>query len=123
MLGQSQRFDLGGAFANLAVPSDPGLEGIIVLLQWYIQSASDPQEVAVSDVFATRIWSAPGSEALGGGGAFSAPSPSSSGSTLGGGAASNRTQHAKSCFQPTIDQRNNAGASVRFHAVRLLVAQ
>jgi hypothetical protein len=135
LAGQVQRFDLGGAAASLAVPSDPGLEGIIVLFQWYIQSAAAPQEVAVSDVFATRIWPAPGNlsqqggasggsgAAPGGGGLGGSQSASAGGPSIGGGVALTGTQQAEALFRPAIEQRNAPGSGARFQAVRVLTAQ
>jgi hypothetical protein len=58
-LSLSQLQDKSGVSTKLLVPADPGLAGIIVLFQWYVQSVADPSVIAHTDLHAARIWPAP----------------------------------------------------------------
>lgn len=52
-----QYWQLGTVSVPFAIPSTPGLEGLILLFQWVFQPVATPTQLSLSDVFATRIYS------------------------------------------------------------------
>lgn len=104
---------------QLAIPGDPGLEGLVVLFQWFIQSATNADEIAYSEVFATRVWGA--GDVPSGALATSGPSPTSPlpGPNLGSPAASTAVRNAaKAAWLATLGQRNAPGSAARFQQLR-----
>lgn len=81
-----QKWDVGGVTASLPIPNIPELEGLVVLMQWYVQLHSEPVGVAVSDVFGVRLRPALGGLQSQAHGAIesSAPLSTSSVSSIGG---------------------------------------
>jgi hypothetical protein len=99
--------DKGDVHTTLAVPDDAALEGTIVLMQWYVQSAAERTDVVCSDVFATRVWPR--------------RAPAAAGAEPANGTAAAPPATARAAWLAQLAARNEAGHAQRFRAMQVLV--
>lgn len=108
-----QYWQFGTVSAQVVIPSDPGLEGLILLFQWVFQPVANPTQLSVSDVFATRIY------AQGSGAASMSMSTSgtTSSQSAGAGKASAR-QAARTALQENLNAGRSEASRARQAEIR-----